>query len=117
MITVKSAVDNSEIKKYLSLDNDELVYFEAKDGDALLGGGAADISGEILVLKSEIPMLNDGIIKAFINFFDRRDIKELFSFNTLIFNDLKKARFKEAEGKCTLNTDEFFGNPCKNDKQ
>ena len=116
MITVKPSTNNNEIKKYLSLSDDGLIYFEARDGGGLLGGGAADARGEIIAVKADFPMLHDGIIKAFINFFDRRDIKELYSVNTLIFSDLKKAKFKEEDGKCTLNTDEYFGKPCEHDK-
>jgi hypothetical protein len=114
MITIKPAAETETLKAYLDKHDDGLIFLKASDKDELLGAGAATPEGEIVAVKSEIPMLNDGIIKSFINFFDRRNIKSLYSYNIKLFPDLKKVGFTQVSDKYTLNIDEFFSNHCKN---
>ena len=64
---------------------------------------------EIADIKTEFEFLYDGIIKSAINFFDRRDIKDVKCSCEHLALYLKKIGFKKEDDKWTINTDKFFG--------
>ncbi len=109
MIEIKPDSDFGKMAEYTGTGGEGTVYMSVKDGDELLGAMAMSAEGEILCIKTDLDFLIDGIIKSAINFFDRRNIKEVKCGCEHLALYLKKIGFKNENGVWSINTDKFFG--------
>jgi len=103
MIEIKPESNFEKMAEYMGRADG--IFLSVRDGDELLGGAVLTPEGEIADVKAEFDFLYDGIIKSAINFFDRRNIKDVTCKCEHLAPYLKKIGFKDG----TINTDKFFG--------
>lgn len=107
MIEIKPDCDFEKMAEYMGRSDG--VFLSVRDGDELLGAALLTREGEIADIKAEFDFLYDGIIKSAINFFDRRNIKDVKCGCEHLALYLKKIGFKNENGMWSINTDKFFG--------